>query len=594
MSDAISGARPNVRSGHGVSLAGVLLVSLICFAILLIIKAPNPLTVDVPQLRIDTDDAMRLAQVQDFLNGQGWFDLHQYRLGAEGEAPMHWSRVIDAPLALLVRGFEAFVDREQAVLAAAVTWPLFGAFLYILVSLAIAARVAGYRGLICTALIALPYVLLDPQLQPGRVDYHGQQTVLMLTMALLLISGGGRAWLSGLAGLVACLSLSIGVANSPVILMAAAMMAGRWVLEGRQARRDAAAFLGSLALGAPVAMLLTVPPDQWGVAWCDALSIAFALVFFIGAGIAGLAALALPADGPRSVRIAALVFAGLATTAVTFAAFPECVAGPYAHLDAETREWVGRRAEARNIIWALSQQAGGYTHRITLWPLIGLFGLALGALLAPKGRRYPWVLLFSLAFMGWIISLFQIRGIRISLPFAAIGAGYLLACIACLKGVARVVQPVAFLFVWWTQTPFAGYLFDKTPEAADGASAEQIHQILKQCTFPEQMAPLAALPNGRIATSIEFGSYVLLRTPHWVLASPHHRNFEGNLAAIQMIKADRETTYRMLEQWRIDYVVICDGWPANIANTWLTEQTLPPWLQPLPSVEPLHLYRFVP
>lgn len=594
MSDAISGARPNVRSGHGVSLAGVFLVSLIFFAILLIIKAPNPLTADVRQLQVHADDAMRLTQVQDFLNGQGWFDLRQYRLGAEGEAPMHWSRVIDAPLALLIRGFEPFVDREQAVLAAAVVWPLFGAFLYILVSLAIGARLSGNRGLICTGLVVLPYVLLDVQLQPGRVDYHGQQTILMLTMALLLVSGSGRTWQSGLAGIVASLSLSIGVANSPVILMAAAMMAGRWVLEGRQARRDAAAFLGSLALGAPVAMLLTVPPDQWGVAWCDALSIAFVLVFFIGAGISGLAVIALPADGPRSVRIAALIFAGLVTTAVALTAFPECVGGPYAHLDPETREWVDKRGEASGIVWALSQQAGIYTHRVTLWPLIGLFGLALGALFAPKERRYAWVLLFALAFTGWIISLFQIRGIRISLPFAAIGAGYLLAWIVSFKGAARVVKPLAFLSVWWTQTPYAGLLFDKTSEAADADPGKHLVRLFRQCTFPEQTAPLAALPKGRVAASIDFGSYVLLRTPHWVLASPHHRNFEGNLAAIRMIKADRETTYRMLEQWRIDYVVTCDGWPDNIANAWLAEQALPPWLQPLPSVKPLRIYRFVP
>src|ERR1700730_3345255 len=29
----------------------------------------------------DTDDAMRLVQLRDFLGGQGWFDLHQPRLG---------------------------------------------------------------------------------------------------------------------------------------------------------------------------------------------------------------------------------------------------------------------------------------------------------------------------------------------------------------------------------------------------------------------------------------------------------------------------------------------------------------------------------
>ena len=30
---------------------------------------------------LSTDDAMRLVEVRDFLAGQGWFDLTQYRLG---------------------------------------------------------------------------------------------------------------------------------------------------------------------------------------------------------------------------------------------------------------------------------------------------------------------------------------------------------------------------------------------------------------------------------------------------------------------------------------------------------------------------------
>ncbi len=37
----------------------------------------------------DPDDAMRLVEVRDYLGGQGWFDLHQYRLGPDGGTLMH-------------------------------------------------------------------------------------------------------------------------------------------------------------------------------------------------------------------------------------------------------------------------------------------------------------------------------------------------------------------------------------------------------------------------------------------------------------------------------------------------------------------------
>ena len=50
---------------------------------------------------MSTDDAMRLVEVRDLIAGQGWFDLTQYRLDPPG-LPMHWSRVIDAPLAAII------------------------------------------------------------------------------------------------------------------------------------------------------------------------------------------------------------------------------------------------------------------------------------------------------------------------------------------------------------------------------------------------------------------------------------------------------------------------------------------------------------
>src|SRR5690606_28265498 len=51
----------------------------------------------------DNDDIMRLVQVRDLLAGQGWFDLMQYRLGLEGGILMHWSRLVDLPIAALIR-----------------------------------------------------------------------------------------------------------------------------------------------------------------------------------------------------------------------------------------------------------------------------------------------------------------------------------------------------------------------------------------------------------------------------------------------------------------------------------------------------------
>src|SRR5882757_9611547 len=52
---------------------------------------------------MSTDDAMRLVEVKDLIAGQGWFDLTQHRLDPPAGTPMHWSRLIDLPLAALMR-----------------------------------------------------------------------------------------------------------------------------------------------------------------------------------------------------------------------------------------------------------------------------------------------------------------------------------------------------------------------------------------------------------------------------------------------------------------------------------------------------------
>ena len=47
----------------------------------------------------DTDDNMRMMQVRALLAGQGWYDLRQYRLNPPFGADIHWSRLVDLPIA---------------------------------------------------------------------------------------------------------------------------------------------------------------------------------------------------------------------------------------------------------------------------------------------------------------------------------------------------------------------------------------------------------------------------------------------------------------------------------------------------------------
>ena len=72
----------------------------------------------------DPDDALRMVQVRDLLAGQGWFDLHQYRLAPPDGTVMHWSRLVDAPIAAVIMLLRPLLGDARAELATVAIVPL--------------------------------------------------------------------------------------------------------------------------------------------------------------------------------------------------------------------------------------------------------------------------------------------------------------------------------------------------------------------------------------------------------------------------------------------------------------------------------------
>ena len=98
---------------------------------------------------LGSDDAMRLVGVRDLLAGQPWGDLVQHRLSPPDGVAMHWSRLVDAPLALLVAGFRPLLGQAAAESVAVTIWPL--ALLAALAALTMktGALLAGRAGASC-------------------------------------------------------------------------------------------------------------------------------------------------------------------------------------------------------------------------------------------------------------------------------------------------------------------------------------------------------------------------------------------------------------------------------------------------------------
>ena len=87
----------------------------------------------------DTDDNMRIMQVRALLHGQGWFDLRNYRMNPPFGANIHWSRLVDLPIAGLILGLRPFLGGPGAEKWAVAIAPLLP-YLLLLFSLELNAR----------------------------------------------------------------------------------------------------------------------------------------------------------------------------------------------------------------------------------------------------------------------------------------------------------------------------------------------------------------------------------------------------------------------------------------------------------------------
>jgi hypothetical protein len=89
------------------------------------------------------------------------------------------------------------------------------------------------------------------------------------------------------------------------------------------------------------------------------------------------------------------------------------------------------------------------------------------------------------------------------------------------------------------------------------------------CRRSADYAPLAHLPRGLVLAFIDAGPFVLMETPHAVLAAPNHRNLKGNAAMFDVFLAPPGDAAARIKELGIDYVAFCPGAPEryNYATT---------------------------
>ena len=250
----------------------------------------------------DMDDAMRLVELRGFIDGHGWFDLHEPRLGPPAGYDTHWSRLIDAGLAGLLWFFGLFTGPAMAERLMRVVWPMLWLLPTMAGATAIAWRVAGREAapiaLVLTA-VGLPAFA---HFAPGRIDHHNVQIALAVLLVAAVAWSDRERWAGAAAGVLTGAAMAIGFEGLPYIVLAGVALALRFIFtpDGDRALvRYGVWGAGSVA----AAFLVSVGPAHWGRTACDAIAINSAaglIVATLGLALAGRLLAHRKLAGPRS------------------------------------------------------------------------------------------------------------------------------------------------------------------------------------------------------------------------------------------------------------------------------------------------------
>jgi len=258
---------------------------------------------------------MRIMQVRALLHGQGWYDLRNYRMNPPFGANIHWSRLVDLPIAGLILGLRPFLGGPGAERWAVAIAPMLP-FLLLLFSLALTAR----RFLGPTAYILVFTALFfagsnNGMFTPERIDHHGWQLAL-LALGISSIADKDRVRGGIVLGLSSALSLAIGLEMIIYLALAGVAMVLFWVdeAEERERLRAYAVTLG----GATALSFLIFASNDNRAAVCDALSPVWLSDALVGSAL--MLGLAWLPSGDWRRRLALAVGAGLAIAAFDGAA----------------------------------------------------------------------------------------------------------------------------------------------------------------------------------------------------------------------------------------------------------------------------------
>lgn len=512
----------------------------------------------------DPDDAMRLVEARDWLAGQSWWDVSQHRLW-DGHFAMHWSRLVDLPLAGTMALLDPVVGPGLSTRITITIVPLLTLLAVMALGATITRRLCGFERAKLAVLLAPLSVPLLYQLRPLRVDHHGWQIVFALLAVLALIGRPDRRSGMMLGGALAIL-LTISLEGLPITaaILGVAMLG--WAVY--PARRDQAlAAVWTLTGIVTLLQVATRGPAMFSPA-CDAVSPAW--IAALAAGTCGATLAMLLPRLPLAGRILMLAAAGVAAVATLLSIDPLCLSGPFATLDPFVRRFWYENVSEGMPIWT---QTPGWAVMTVGFPITGLIGGAFAWRASVGEDRLRWTMMLALAGATFLLSLLVIRTGSTANALALPGGAWALSAMLGRARAVRAILPrtVATAGALLAATPgLAGSAFlgpregsasPPAPTSAPGhAPGHTTLPIVRaSCDQGREISDLAALPTARLFAPVDVTPQILATTPHSAIAGGYHRNIAALHRAMATFMADPDTAHLWVRESGARYIVGCPG-----------------------------------
>lgn len=550
----------------------------------------------------DADDMLRLAMLRDWLDGQGWFDYVQHRMLADGVS-LHWSRYIDAGLAVFLLPLSRLLPQEAAETITMILWP--GLLYGLLIALSglgtrrLLGAAGGIAAMICTLFWAK---LAHGEFTAGRIDHHNVQ-ILGCSVMLFAFGVPQKDHRAGLrAGVFAAcgfgLSLSAGLEMLPPMLLIW-FTAGLRLASGDSAMRPwLSAFVISAAILLPLLMIGQTAPEEWLAGYCDELAPPVLLVVMTGS-LASLLGVRAAACGLRAGPVILIMLGAVALGfALASPLLAPCLAGPYSDMTAEARALIPLRIFDTQPAPGVFLEKGEVFDLVMLPLLVGMLGAGGLGVLAwremSQSQRWMLILCLGIAALGVFGSLKQFRAMNMAVSAFPFLGGFIAARLLVMwQNGQRLLSLLALLAVviagffpaWAMRLPR-----EMLPDPAVRSKPKAVVRSQGSCLQRGGLQWLDRYPPALIASSTTLGMPLLLETHHSITAVPYHRSGVNFWNGYDPFVSEPEML-ALIARLPVGYVLICRSesvgdrpFAADLQN-----EHAPLWLEPESGVPPQFL-----